>query len=170
MPERRKPRTHHLVFKEGRMFRFMRTLVAISGLWMVLSSPFVEASRLPNEFQVATRLTFAIPLDEFSKIAQSPTRDKRLDWTTDGCSAPIIGSTGRTFDFTEPCRRHDFAYRNFKVIDGGAKWTSTLRDRVDRRFRSDMRAHCTKRSRLDRPTCRTWAETFYRFVRTYAGP
>jgi hypothetical protein len=170
MPGRHTPRTHSHLFKEGRMFRFLRTLVAISGLWMVLSSPMVDASRAPSTYQVTARLTFAVSLAEFSAIAQSPNRDARLNWTTDGCSAPIIGSTGRSFDFTEPCRRHDFAYRNFRVIDGGKRWTSSLRDRVDRRFRSDMRTHCARRSVVDRAPCRAWAETFYRFVRTYAGP
>jgi hypothetical protein len=152
------------------MFRFLRTLVAISGLWVVISSPLVEASRVPSLYQVTHRLTFSLPLAEFSALAQSPHRDQRLNWTTDGCSAPIIGSTGRSFDFTEPCRRHDFAYRNFRSIDNGAKWTSTLRDRVDRRFRTDMRTHCAQRAVIDRASCRAWAEIFFRFVRTYAGP
>jgi len=152
------------------MFRFLRTLVAISGLWMVISSPLVDASRVLTPFQATQRLTFSTPINQFSAIAASPTRDPRLDWTTDGCSAPVIGSTGRSFDFTEACRRHDFAYRNFRVVDDGKKWTSALRDRVDRRFRIDMRTHCATRSRFDRPACRAWAETFYRFVRTYAGP
>lgn len=156
--------------KEGRMKRFLRTLVAISGLWMVVSSPLVDAARLPSTYQVTSRLTFAVSLKTFITTADSSSRDKRLDWTTDGCSAPVVGSTGRSFNFTDACRRHDFAYRNFRVIDGGKKWTSSLRDRVDRRFRTDMRAHCAKRSAFDRPSCRAWAELFYRFVRTYAGP
>ena len=152
------------------MKRFLRTLVAISGLWMVVSSPLVDAARLPSAYQVTSRLTFSVSLTEFITTANSPDRDARLNWTTDGCSAPVVGSTGRSFDFTDACRRHDFAYRNFRVIENGKKWTSTLRDRVDRRFRTDMRAHCAKRSVVDRPACRTWAELFYRFVRTYAGP
>lgn len=152
------------------MRRTLRTLVAISGLWMVLSSPMVDAARVPNEYQVAYRLTFSVSLSQFIATADSPNKDQRLNWTTDGCSAPVVGSTGRSFDFTDACRRHDFAYRNFSVIDGGKKWTSSLRDRVDRRFRTDMRAHCSKRAVLDRGPCRFWAETFFRFVRTYAGP
>ena len=152
------------------MRRTLRTLVAISGLWMVLSSPMVNAARVPSEYQVAYRLTFSVSLSQFIATADSPNKDQRLNWTTDGCSAPVVGSTGRSFDFTDACRRHDFAYRNFSVIDGGKKWTSSLRDRVDRRFRSDMREHCSKRAVLDRGPCRFWAETFFRFVRTYAGP
>ena len=152
------------------MRRTLRTLVAISGLWMVLSSPMVDAARVPSEYQVAYRLTFSVSLSQFIATADSPNKDQRLNWTTDGCSAPVVGSTGRSFDFTDACRRHDFAYRNFSVIDGGKKWTSSLRDRVDRRFRTDMRAHCSQRTVLDRGPCRFWAETFFRFVRTYAGP
>lgn len=161
---------HTRVTKEGRMKRFLRTLVAISGLWMVVSSPLVDAARLPSKYQVTSRLTFSVSLAQFIATADSPDRDARLDWTTDGCSAPVVGSTGRSFDFTDACRRHDFAYRNFQDIDSGKKWTSSLRDRVDRRFRTDMRAHCAQRSVIDRTPCKWWAETFYRFVRTYAGP
>ena len=116
---------HTGMTKEGRMKRFLRTLVAISGLWMVVSSPLVDAARLPSKYQVTSRLTFSVSLSQFIATADSPNRDARLDWTTDGCSAPVVGSTGRSFDFTDACRRHDFAYRNFQDIDGGKKWTSS---------------------------------------------
>lgn len=119
---------------------------------------------------VAHRLMFRTSLASFMTASQSPTRDPRLDWTTDGCSAPVVGNTGRTFNFTQACQRHDFGYRNFKVLHGGKLWTSTLRHRIDRIFRADMYKDCATRARTTRSICRAWARMFYRAVRTYAGP
>ena len=44
----------------------------------------------------------------FALRRQYPT----LDWSNDGCSAPIVGSEGRSFNFRAACDRHDFGYRN----------------------------------------------------------
>lgn len=119
---------------------------------------------------VAHRLMFRTSLASFIASAHSPIRDHRLDWTTDGCSVPFIKSTGRTFDFTDACHRHDFGYRNFKILNNGTWWTSSMRHRIDRIFHADMYKDCATRTRATRNICRTWARTFYRAVRTYAGP
>lgn len=112
-------------------------------------------------------LLFRVPLAEFIAVADDPAHDMRLDWTTDGCSAPILESSGRSFDFHSPCRRHDFGYRNLSRLYGGKYWTHTLRLRIDRLFRRDMRTSCTGRIRLMRLQCLSWAETYYRSVRMF---
>jgi hypothetical protein len=94
--------------------------------------------------------------------------DPWFDWSTDGCSAPLVGNTGRSFDFTEPCRRHDFGYRNLQLLErryGADDWNAASRKQVDEHFLTDMRAQCHSRSLLLRPTCYAWAETFYAAVR-----
>ena len=99
--------------------------------------------------------------------------DRWFDWSTDLCSAPLIGSTGRSFDFRHPCRRHDFGYRNLRLIDrryGTRQWGSVSRKAVDDRFRTDMHDHCRSRSSWLRPTCHCWAEVFYVAVRAAGGP
>jgi hypothetical protein len=99
--------------------------------------------------------------------------DRWFDWSTDLCSAPLIGSTGRSFDFRHPCRRHDFGYRNLQLIDrryGTRHWGSASRKAVDDRFRTDMHDHCRTRSTWLRPTCHCWAEVFYVAVRAAGGP
>lgn len=116
------------------------------------------------------RAMFRMSLSRFTMLADSPSRDLRLDWTSDGCSAPVVGSTGRTFDFTAACRRHDFGYRNYKTLDEGSWWTPTMRHRIDRVFRNDMFRDCSRRRGTARRMCRTWANTFYKMVRAYAGP
>ena len=142
---------------------FMCSLVATAGLSVALFSP-------PSPRAQIETFVFRTPLATFISTADSSTRDARLDWSSDGCSAPIIESTGRTFDFRNACRRHDFGYRNYSRLDNGTKWTSALRARVDAVFLKDMHADCARRPRVVRASCTLWAQTFYRFVRTYAGP
>jgi hypothetical protein len=102
---------------------------------------------------VAKKLVFNTSLATFIRTADSGNRDSRLTWTTDGCSVPVLGSSGRTYDFYNACRRHDFAYRNIGKLDGGQWWTAEMRARV-----------------AARTSCTAWAETYYSAVRVYAGP
>lgn len=130
----------------------------------------MSAAPPPAPHVVARSLVFNTTLKKFVAVAESGKRDSRLDWTTDGCSVPVLGSTGRTFDFYDACRRHDFAYRNLGRLDGGKWWTAQMRARVDSVFKKDMLSDCAARSASTRPSCNAWAETYYRAVRIYAGP
>lgn len=147
------------------VFAFPLTLLAaVAALTTAPTAPGASA------LETAQHLVFSARLTSFLTLAESPDRDVRLDWSSDGCSAPVIESTGRTFDFTGPCRRHDFGYRNLSVLEAGRLWTAQMRSRVDAVFRRDMRAHCATRSRMVRVSCRAWAEIFYRVVRARGGP
>jgi hypothetical protein len=126
------------------------------------------APRPPNPATVVRQMVFTYSLETFIEVADSPRRDPRLDWTSDGCSAPVVGSTGASFDFTESCRRHDFAYRNLRRLDGGRHWGADIRRRVDQQFRRDMRASCDG-SWSKRTRCLGWSEVFYRSVRAFSG-
>lgn len=103
------------------------------------------------------------PLEEFLAYRDSADRDPRLDFSTDGCSAPVVGSTGISFDFTDACLRHDFGYRNYKALGR----FNAEKERVDRRFYEDMVAHCRTRSVLLRGACMDWARRFYAGVRVF---
>jgi hypothetical protein len=129
----------------------------------------VSASPTPPAHVVAESLVFKKPLKTFVAMAEDSKRDERLNWTTDGCSAPIIGSSGRTFNFYDACRRHDFAYRNFSRLNNGKLWTESFRARVDAVFKKDMTADCVKRSALDKRSCMTWVNIFYEAVRAYSS-
>jgi hypothetical protein len=113
---------------------------------------------------------FATSLSTFSRFEKTYRQQfPELDWTTDYCSSPLVGNTGRSFNFTMPCRRHDFGYRNFKLISrmtGIAFWNSEQRLKVDNQFYNDMRATCEPRGISQRLNCRAWARTFYQLVRT----
>lgn len=113
-------------------------------------------------------LMFDTSLANFDALAKDTThRPAGFDWTTDLCSAPGIGSTGITFDFSAACRRHDFGYRNLRNFAGASN--PDARKEVDIRFRTDLRDSCAKRSLWQRPTCYAWSETFFRMVRIFAG-
>ena len=136
----------------------MCSLVVAAGL-------SVSSLPLASEYSVAHSLLFRTPLQQFIAESESPLRDARLNWTTDGCSVPLVRSTGRSFDFYTACHRHDFGYRNMPHINGGKHWTLSMRRRIDSLFRTDMRIDCALRPRITRAACRAWAETFYRAVR-----
>jgi len=102
----------------------------------------------------------AADLEEFLAYRASPERDPRLDYSTDLCSAPLVGSTGASFDFTEPCLRHDFGYRNYDRLG----LFGQRKDSVDRRFLADMRDHCGARDPAELDRCLDWASIFYAAV------
>ena len=140
---------------------FMCSLVVAAGL---------SVTPLPSAQTVAETLLFHTSLPAFVSIADSPLHDVRLDWGTDGCSAPIVQSTGRSFDFYDACRRHDFGYRNMSRFKNGRAWTEALRLLIDERFRKDMRSSCSTRDVITRTQCLAWAETFFRTVRRFGAP
>lgn len=147
-------------------------LVAVTSFLTVVSPAFAGRNAA-TDWAYFSRMAFSVPLSAFS--AARATGDPWFDWSTDGCSAPIVGDTGRSFNFRESCIRHDFGYRNLKLLErhhghGRNYWNPTNRARVDRQFLSDMQRHCHSRSPVLRPTCLWWAEIFYRAVRVAGGP
>jgi len=117
-------------------------------------APAEAAPPDPNEL---TDRYARAPLDEFLAYHGSPDRDARLDFSTDGCSAPVVGSTGISFDFADACLRHDFGYRNYKDLGRFEEEKA----RVDRQFYEDMKDHCATRSIFLRAQCHSWAQRFY---------
>jgi hypothetical protein len=99
----------------------------------------------------------------FALRRQYPT----LDWSNDGCSAPIVGSEGRSFNFRAACDRHDFGYRNFKNL--GLFDTST-RTLIDEQLHRDMNNYCDSQRRTFKVRCIAWSEIFYTMVRAAGGP
>ena len=130
----------------------------------------LSVTPLPSAQTVAETLLFRTSLPAFVATADSAAHDMRLDWGTDGCSAPIVQSTGRSFDFYNACRRHDFGYRNMSRFKNGRVWNQALRLRIDEQFRKDARASCTSKLRLAKVQCLAWAETYFRAVRSFGAP
>jgi hypothetical protein len=136
-----------------------------------LDPPVVHSATV--DLAYVERLLYATPLEVFV-AAVATRRDRWFDWSTDWCSAPLVGNTGRSFDFTKACRRHDFGYRNLRLLDArygrGRFWTATTRERVDRNFKADMRLDCAVRPWWEHATCTNWVEIYFRAVRIAGGP
>ena len=57
-----------------------------------------------SEWRTVHQMLFVVTLPDFLAVADRG-GDPRLDWSTDYCSAPLVGNTGWSFDFHGPCRR-----------------------------------------------------------------
>jgi hypothetical protein len=112
------------------------------------------------------------PLEMFRRERSRAARLHRFDTTTDGCSAPLLGSEGRSFNFRLPCERHDFAYRNYwlRAAHGGPAWNAALRAAIDDQFQRDLQSVCAKRRGSFRLRCDAWVIVFFHAVRITAGP
>ena len=153
----------------------LSVLVAVTS-FLTVSSPASAGSAHSASADLAyvEYQMYSVSISAFTDAANS-TGDRWFDWSTDWCSAPLVGSTGRSFDFRASCRRHDFGYRNLRLLEfryagGGRYWNSTSRLRVDQQFLRDMKAHCRARPWYEEATCRLWADSFYGAVRAAGGP
>jgi hypothetical protein len=137
----------------------------VISMLVAASTLVASTSSDPAALRVVENGLFETDLASFTKFVRTNKRlHPSLDWKTDYCSAPLVGSTGRSFDFRVPCHRHDFGYRNMKRL---GRWDESIRGRIDERFRDDMHTTCTKRGITQRFNCFVWAETFYRAVRVW---
>ena len=143
-------------------------LVAATSVLAANSAPPDPApNRFSAETAIITHLLFDLDLKTFTRQYASLRRtNKTLDWTSDGCSAPLIGDSGRSFDFRWPCVRHDFGYRNFKSHD---LFNDETRLRIDDKFRQDLDESCRPRMRSFKVRCLAWAEIYYSAVRAMGG-
>lgn len=169
------------------MRRTLRLLIAVAAVATAVSPAVDRALATAATHSASTDLAFVeqmlytTPITRF--VSTAAKGDPWFDWSTDFCSAPLVGTTGRSFDFHDACRRHDFGYRNLHRLDerygsgsdagtgtGTVYWTAANRKRVDEQFLTDMRSHCRRRPWYEEATCRAWADTFYAAVRTFGGP
>jgi hypothetical protein len=161
----------------------LQVLVAVTSI-LTVSSPVSAGPPAPSrgvqvtvhtgsgDLATVETLMYRSSMPAFLAAAGHP--DPWFDWSTDYCSAPLVGSTGRSFDFRSACRRHDFGYRNLHLLErrygtGSTYWNSTSRRRVDQQLLADMKNHCAGRPWYDQLTCVAWAETFYAAVRLAGG-
>jgi hypothetical protein len=154
-------------------------LVAVTSVLTVASPALAGPVRsavhdAATDWRYVHRLVHDVSLREFLRN-RAATPDRWFDWSTDGCSAPMLGGTGRTYDSTAACVRHDFAYRNLRMLErrygsGHTYWNGDNRARADQRFLSDMRAHCRRRSIWVRLGCYAWAQVYFTAVRVMGGP
>jgi hypothetical protein len=150
------------------------SLIAISSLSLVGVRAATPSDGGPIDRSVIDRLVFDTPLNGFRLERSRAKRTHRwLITATDGCSAPVVGSSGASFNFRLACERHDLAYANYTLLaqrDAGVEWSAELRARVDDQFQRDLQQQCTTRRHSQRLRCDAWAVVFFHAVRLAAGP
>jgi Prokaryotic phospholipase A2 len=124
----------------------------------------VAVAQTPTEEELLDA-ALEVSLDEFLAVKDSPDHDPRMDYSDDGCSAPVIGSEGFWFHFREACERHDFGYRNSKRLG----IFDTYKDRIDLVFIDDMLAACTEEAWWQRRPCRWMAGVYFGAVSIGGG-
>lgn len=153
----------------------MRRLIAclVATLLPTHVAAAVAPSPAPDRL-IVDRLVFDVPLKQF-RVERSRTKRQHrwLITTTDGCTAPLVGSSGKSFDFRLACERHDLAYANYSTLarlNLGVAWNAELRARVDDQFQRDLQALCARRRHSERLRCDAWVVVFFHAVRLAAGP
>ncbi len=95
----------------------LNSLVAVTSLLTAQLPDRLTPPSFETPIEAVSYVMFDL---EFTTFTRERFRLKRayphLDWTTDGCSAPVVGGQGRSFNFTQACVRHDFGYRNTKKL------------------------------------------------------
>ncbi|MEU1723165.1 phospholipase [Nonomuraea sp. NPDC005692] len=90
--------------------------------------------------------------------------DFDFDWSSDGCTSSPDQPMG--FDFSIPCRRHDFGYRNYQAVGD----FPANKERIDKAFFFDLKQVCTQYSIFRQPSCNALAKLYYQAVRHYGAP
>ncbi len=138
------------------------TLAAVAAL------PLVAACEPPFAAQMAEldRLVHRTSYDAWLALAaDGAARGRRLhpwlDWSTDGCSAPLLGAG--PFDFTVACARHDLAWRNLRRLSvhfGRPAWNAANKLEADRRFHADLRTRCARHPLVIGVACLATAQVY----------
>jgi hypothetical protein len=87
----------------------------------------------------------------------------QFDWSTDLCSSSPDNPLG--FDFALSCHRHDFGYRNYKLIGQ----FPANKPRLDSAFYEDLKRKCNTYSSVVRPACLALAWTYYQAVSIFGS-
>ncbi|MEN9746716.1 MAG: hypothetical protein RL729_1188 [Actinomycetota bacterium] len=145
----------------------LNSLVAVTSLLTVHIPHRITPPIFESPIEAVSYVVFDVDFNSFKRERFSLKRAyPHLDWTTDGCSAPIVGNEGRSFNFTHACMRHDFGYRNIKRL---GQFNEVVRTKLDEQFRRDLESSCATQVRTRKIRCLMWAETFYVAVRATGG-
>ena len=145
----------------------LNSLVAVTSMLTVNFPLRISPPIFESPIEAVSYVMFDVDFTSFIREKYTLKRAyPHLDWTTDGCSAPVVGNEGRSFNFTYACTRHDFGYRNTKRL---GQFNESIRLRIDEQFHRDLEASCANQFRTRKVRCLMWAETFFVAVRAAGG-
>ena len=142
------------------MRHVLRVLVAVTSVLTVVS----PATPVPS-----------IPLPTIGPSSNASCTPRSMaDFIAVGRQRPVVrlehrllfGTVGRQHrqhvQLPNACRRHDFGYRNLKLLERryatAPCWNAVSRRRVDQQFLADMKRHCRSRPWYDEAPCFVWAD------------
>lgn len=144
-------------------------LTASELAWLELNDPeafgAAEETRSWIEQRDLADAAMSADMDAFQAFKYDIGHDQRLDYSDDGCSAPVTGSVGLHYDFRQACDRHDFGYRNYKRLG----LFDERKAEVDLIFYRDMRDSCGEMFIAVRHHCRNMAFIYYQGVDKLGG-
>jgi phospholipase A2-like protein len=150
-----------------RLARLGAGVTAALGLIVALAAP--AGATVPDEMRLSVLNTWSQPTAESrnSWLAadsnQAAWADYAFDWSTDLCSYSPDNPFG--FPFELSCARHDFGYRNFKLVG----MFPANKDRIDDAFYADLTAVCDNESWYAQPACYGLAWTYYEAVHEFGS-
>ena len=145
----------------------LNSLVAVTSLLTVQTPHRITPPVFETPIETVSYVMFDVDFTAFRRERFSLKRAyPHLDWTTDGCSAPVVGGEGRSFNFLHACVRHDFGYRNTKKL---GQFNELVRTKLDEQFHRDLESSCATQVRTRKIRCLMWAETFFIAVRSTGG-
>ena len=145
----------------------LTSLVAVTSLLTAHIPDRISPPAFESPIEAVSYVMFDVDFTTFRRERFSLKRAYPfLDWTTDGCSAPVVGGEGRSFNFTQACVRHDFGYRNIKKL---GQFSEVVRMKIDEQFHRDLDSSCATQVRTRKIRCLMWADTFYVAVRATGG-
>ena len=123
----------------------LTSLVAVTSLLTAHIPDRITPPAFESPIEAVSYVMFDVDFTTFRRERFSLQRAYPfLDWTTDGCSAPVVGGEGRSFNFTQACMRHDFGYRNIKRL---GLFNELVRTKLDEQFRRDLESSCATQVR-----------------------
>ena len=145
-------------------------LTAAELAWLELNDPEVFEAAGETRSWIEQRdlvdAAIAADIDAFVAFKNDLTgHDQRLDYSDDGCSAPVTGSVSLYYDFRRACDRHDFGYRNYKRLG----LFDERKAEVDLIFNRDMLDSCDEMFIAVRRHCRNMAFIYYQGVDKLGG-
>jgi Prokaryotic phospholipase A2 len=141
------------------------TLLALLGIAVTAAPAFAVTTE--EKIAVMSRFT-QTSADSYAawnsaRLNQPAWAGYGFDWSTDYCSSSPDEPLG--FDFRLSCARHDWGYRNYKLMN----LFSPNRPRLDDAFYADLRRKCATYSVWVRPACNSLAWTYYQAVVAFGG-
>jgi hypothetical protein len=103
-------------------------------------------------------LVFRASMADFQHVRRQRLLSSQVTWDTGACGTPLRDSVS---GFGSACERREFGYRNFERqgrFDGG------MRERVDKRFKRELRAECSGQDLVGRTACERKADLYFATV------